>query len=201
MEANQRVPVIFALHGALDTTDEMADHTGLDQFAQQHQVLVVYLQGRFRNWPPSIPEDNPDLLEPDFEFVDFMCEFSQRDHQADADRTYIVGVSQGGAMTNAMVVGRSERFAAAVSVCGWLPEPLGETPLETKYKCPMLIVVGTADRQVAPENGRAAHDVFQSAGHPVEWHEIEGFGHGWPKSEEFASLMWDFLARHRRHVP
>jgi poly(3-hydroxybutyrate) depolymerase len=189
------VPVIFALHGAQDTTDEMAAHTGLDQLAAEKGFLLVYLQGRLLNWPPFIPPENPDILTPDIEFFAAMCDFVVSRHHGDPRRIYLVGVSQGGAMANALTAKFSERIAAAVVGCGWMPEPLDVEPLNTRHKCPMLFMVGSRDRQVPPEVVRVGHDVFKREGHPVEFRMIEDFGHGWPRAEN--ERVWDWLARHR----
>jgi polyhydroxybutyrate depolymerase len=189
------VPVVFALHGANDTTDEMAAHTGLDELAAEKSFLLVYLQGRIFNWPPFIPPENPDILEPDLEFFAAMCDFVVSRHHGDRRRIYLLGVSQGGAMANAITSRCSERIAATVVGCGWMPEPLDVEPLGTRHKCPMLFMVGSKDRQVPPEAVRVGHDVFAREGHPVEFRVIEGFGHGWPRAEN--ERVWEFFDSHR----
>jgi polyhydroxybutyrate depolymerase len=194
-EGLTNVPVVFALHGANDTTDDMAAHTELDQLAVKKGFLLVYLQGRGFNWPPFIPPENPNLFAPDLEFFEAMCDWVTSRHDGDARRIYLLGVSQGGAMANAITAKCSERIAATVVGCGWMPEPLDVEPLNTRHKCPMLFMVGSQDRQVPPSFVRAGHDAFKREGHPVEFRVIEGFGHGWPRSEN--ERVWNFLARHR----
>jgi len=196
IEAGRKNPVVIALHGALDTTDEMATYTQLDQVAEEKGFLLVYLQGRQLNWPPYIPADNPDLLEPDIRFLESICDYLTEEHDADPDRIYLVGVSQGGAMTNALVAKSGGRLAAAVCNCGWLPSPLGDTPLVTSNKCSMLFISGTNDKQVTPAAVREAHDAFQSVGHPVEFHNLESAGHGW-HPQQVNDLVWDFLSTKR----
>ncbi|WP_428307068.1 alpha/beta hydrolase family esterase [Lacipirellula sp.] len=185
------VPVIFALHGAIDTVDEMAGYTELDRLAIEKGFLLVYLQGRMLNWPPFIPPENPGIYEPDVKFFNEMCDFVVREHGVDPQRIYLLGVSQGGAAANALTAMCSERIAATVVGCGWLPEPLGETPLQTVHKCPVLFLVGDRDRQVPPEYVRKGYDAFERAGHPVEFRMVEGFGHGWPRREN--ERVWEFL--------
>lgn len=185
------VPVLFALHGANDTVDYMAEHTGLDELAIEKGFLLVYLQGRLLNWPPFIPPENPTLMEPDAAFLRAMCDRVTNEHGGDPRRIYVLGVSQGGAAANLLTAMCSERIAATVVGCGWLPDPLGDAPLETANKCPMLFVVGSRDRQVPPDFVREGHDAFERAGHPVEFRVIEGFGHGWPRREN--ERVWEFL--------
>jgi poly(3-hydroxybutyrate) depolymerase len=187
----QGVPVVFALHGANDTVDEMAAYTGLDELAIEKRFLLVYLQGRHLNWPPFIPPENPTLMEPDAAFLRAMCDLIVSEHGGDPRRIYLLGVSQGGAAANLLTAMCSERIAATVVGCGWLPDPLGDAPLETPNKCPLLFIVGSRDRQVPLEFVRVGHDAFERAGHPVEFRVIEGFGHGWPRREN--ERVWEFL--------
>jgi poly(3-hydroxybutyrate) depolymerase len=189
------VPVVFALHGANDTVDFMAEHTGLDELAIEQGFLLVYLQGRHLNWPPFVPPENPTLMEPDAALLRAMCDRVVSEHGGDPRRVYLLGVSQGGVAANLLTAMCSERLAATVVGCGWLPEPLGETPIDTANKCPMLFIVGSRDRQVPPEFVREGYDAFERAGHPVEFRVIEGFGHGWPRREN--KRVWTWLARHR----
>lgn len=190
VRGKQNLPVVFALHGALDTTDEMAVYSDLDRLAVEKGFLLVYLQGRLLNWPPSIPEENPTYIDNDLRFFEAMCEKMAREHSADPTRFYVVGVSQGGCMANLLTAKCSERIAATVSCCGWMPRPLDVEPLNTQFKCPILFLVGSEDRQVPPEMVRKAHDAFQREGHPVEFRLIPGIGHGWPPVNED---IWQFL--------
>jgi polyhydroxybutyrate depolymerase len=188
------LPLLLALHGALDTTDEMAADTGLDQLAATHGFLLVYLQGRNNNWPPNIPPENPDHITPDLAFFDAICDAMVAQYAADRSRIYVVGVSQGGGMCNLLVATRSERIAAAVCNCGWMPKPLDVTPLRTPHKTPILFLVGSLDEQVPPRIVKQAHDVFAKAGHPVEIKILEGVGHGWAKGSGINELIWQFLS-------
>ena len=65
-DEQSRAPVLFVFHGAIDTTEQAAEYTQLDRLAASQGVYVVYPQGRFFNWPPSIPPENPDCIEPDW---------------------------------------------------------------------------------------------------------------------------------------
>ncbi len=195
VRGTQNLPVVFALHGALDTTEEMAVYSDLDRLAAEKGFLLVYLQGRLLNWPPSIPEENPTYIDNDLRFFEAMCDEMAKGHGADSKRVYVVGVSQGGAMANLLTAKCSERIAATVCCCcGWMPHPLDEAPLNTKYKCPVLFLVGSADQQVPPSMVRTAHDAFKRDGHPVEFRMLPGLGHGWP---EVNDEIWEFLAGKR----
>lgn len=195
------LPLVIALHGALDTTDEMASYTGLDELSAEKGFKLIYLQGRLLNWPPSIVPENPNHIVPDLQFLDAICDESVANLGVDRSRIYLVGVSQGGGMCNLLVAKRSERIAAAVCNCGWLPAPLGETPLETKHKTPMLFLVGSEDRQVSPETVKKAHDAFKEAGHLVELRVLNAAGHGWNKQLGINESIWRFLSQHQLLKP
>ncbi len=194
LRGKSNLPVVIALHGALDTIDEMAEYTQLDRLAAEKSFLLVYLQGRHLNWPPSIPEENPDIAVPDLLFFDSVCDELVETLGANRNRIYVVGVSQGGAMCNLLVTQRSERIAAAVCNCGWMPKPLDEQPVQTSHKCPMLFLVGSRDTQVPPATVQAASDVFERGQHPVTFRIIEGAPHGWNYRFGVNKIIWDFLS-------
>ena len=124
-EGRMPAPVLFVFHGAIDTTEQAAEYTQLDRLASSQGVYVVYPQGRFLNWPPSIPPENPECIEPDLALFDALCREFARRYPVDTKRIYVTGMSQGAAFVNLLVAKRSERIAAAASHSGWLPDPLG----------------------------------------------------------------------------
>lgn len=192
-ETDGMLPVVFALHGALDTIDQMAAQTGLDSLASEKQAIVIYLQGRLQNWPPHIVPENPTQADPDYEFFERMCTFAEEQLSADPKRVYLVGVSQGGGMVNLVTASCSDRIAAAVCNCGWLPAPLGDAPIPTTNKCRMLFIVGDEDTQVPPGLVKEAADAFSRSGHPTDFVVIPDHGHGWGDSRGVTKLVWEFL--------
>ena len=115
----------------------------------------------------------------------------------DAKRVYVTGMSQGAAFVNLLVAKRSEKIAAAASHSGWLPDPLGDEPIHTRRKCPLLFIAGSEDRQVPPDAVREAFDCFRREGHPVEFLVIEGLGHHWALEHNINAKIWRFLSQHR----
>lgn len=192
-----KIPLVVALHGAMDSVDQMAHSTELDYLAAEHGFLLVYLQGRMNNWPPFIPEENPDVALPDLKFFDAVVDRFVEDLNANPHRVYVVGVSQGGAMCNLIVALRSEKIAAGVCNCGWLPKPLDECPLPTIHKSPMLFIVGSKDQQVSSEVVKRAEQAFAQSGHPTQFLSLPGAGHGWNKDRGVNSIVWDFLKQHQ----
>lgn len=187
------LPAVFALHGALDTTDQMAAQSGLDALASEGKAVVIYLQGRLLNWPPQIVSENPTQADPDYEFFYRMCALAEDAYSVDPNRIYLVGVSQGGGMVNLVTANCSDRIAAAVCNCGWLPAPLGAEQIATTNKCRMLFIVGEDDAQVPPRVVKDAADAFSRSGHPTTYVVIPGHGHGWRRDWGATDLVWGFL--------
>lgn len=196
MDASSSVPLLVVLHGALDTVEQTAEYTDLDRLAADHGCGVMYLQGWNDSWPPFIPKKHPEVVDREIAFFDAACDEALSRYPIDRRRIYVTGMSQGAAFVHVLVARRSERIAASASHSGWLPEPLGETGVQTKHKCPMLFIVGADDKQVSPETVAKAYDCFKTAGHPVEMLQLEGVGHRWAKDRGINETIWRFLAGH-----
>ena len=190
-------PLIVALPGAGDSPEEMAQYTHLDSLAVKHGFCLVYLEGRHRNWPPSIPEEDPDYIIPDLAYFDAICHELIGQYDLDSGRIYVVGISQGGAFVNLLVAKRSSNIAAALCHSGWLPKPLPDDGIHAARKSPILFVVGAEDRQVPPNLVEIATECFRREGHPVEFWKIPGLGHGWCQASDFNERVWRYLAQHR----
>jgi polyhydroxybutyrate depolymerase len=193
---SSRVPLLVVLHGALDTVEQAAEYTDLDRLAAQHDLCLLYLQGWNDSWPPFIPEKHPEVVDRDIAFFDAACNRIESNYPIDPRRVYITGMSQGAAFLHVIVARRSERIAAAASHSGWLPDPLGETGVDTTHKCPVLFIVGKNDTQVSPESVAKAHDCFADAGHPTTMLQLEGVGHRWAKDRGINETIWQFLSDH-----
>ncbi len=66
---------------------------------------------------------------------------------------------------------------------------------------PMLVVHGTADKTVFPNQSKRICDVYQSLGLKAEFHSIEGAGHGGPAFSSAECQQWvlEFLKRELKH--
>lgn len=193
LQRDSHPPLVIALHGALDTTEQMAESTQLDELCASQGFVLVYLEGRNLNWPPFIPEESPDIYEPDLAFFDAVCDQMEKEG-IDPGRIYLVGVSQGGCMANVVAMKRSERLAAVVVNCGWVPKPLESVPPATSHKCPLLFIVGSEDTQVDVKTVRVGYELFKTAGHPVRFEVLRGAGHGWNAAYGVNDMVWEFLS-------
>jgi polyhydroxybutyrate depolymerase len=145
-------PLVFAFHG----------HGGNSQFsARKFQIhkywpeaVVVYPQGlpaagmydpegRKNGWQKRVG----DLGDRDLKFFDSMLEWAKKQYKIDANRIYVAGHSNGGAMTYVLWSARSNLIAAyAPCAAGF-----GRDAVSAKAK-PAIIFAGEQDEVVPFEN-------------------------------------------------
>jgi polyhydroxybutyrate depolymerase len=100
------------------------------------------------------------------------------DGTADAERVYVAGLSNGGAMAMTLVCARADLFAAGASVIMNLTDEAAVT-CHPSRPLPMLLMNGTADPLVPYEGGRGssyyAADGFWSTDETLAfWRKLNG---------------------------
>lgn len=196
LEERSPAPLLLAFPGAGDSAEDMSRYTQLDWLAADKGFYLVYLEGRHLSWPPFIPPENPEHVDPDLQFFDAACDELTRQYNIDERRVYATGMSQGAAFVNLLVAKRGRRLAAAAAHSGWLPRPLPDEGIRAERKTPMLFIVGSNDAQVPPDVVSSAYECFRREGHPCEYHEVPGLGHGWARRQGINERIWQFLSRH-----
>jgi len=94
-----------------------------------------------------------------------------------ADRSVLMGFSQGGRMTYRCGVGRPQPFAGLAALSASLSEPAElEARLPEDRSQPLFVAHGTSDPQVAAENAHKAINWFEEFGFQPEYHEYN-MGH------------------------
>ncbi len=115
-----KVPLVLMLHGCVQTPDDFAAGTGMNAVADAHNFLVVYPEqpttaNPYKCWTWFDPAHQargagePSLLAAIVQDV-------RATHKVDALRTYVVGVSAGGAMASVMVATYPDLFTG-LAVC------------------------------------------------------------------------------------
>jgi phospholipase/carboxylesterase len=105
------------------------------------------------------------------------------------EKTFLVGFSQGGAMT--LDVGTHLPLAGLVVLSGYL-HPLEVRPLPKTFP-PILMIHGTQDNVVQIAAARKSHEALLAAGAKVQYHELE-MGH--EIQPEAMVLMQKFIQNH-----
>lgn len=169
-------PLMMMLHGCTQTPADFAAGTRMNALADAHGVIVAYPAQTARdngqkcwNWFRS--EDQArDAGEPSI-LAGIVDDIASR-HRVDMRRVYVAGLSAGAAM--AVILGRAypEKFAAvgahsglpfaaATDVPGAFAAMQGRsTRPETRtqadaQRVPTVVIHGTADHTVRPDNGSA----------------------------------------------
>jgi len=124
-------PLIIAVHGAGQTTNEFASSTGFSRLADREDFLVAY--------SPSSDSWNAAALD---QLETGAC--------VDAARVFVTGVSNGGGPTARLACDLSGRLAGVASVTGGYR---ALSPCKPQRPLPLLVIHGTAD-QVLPYGAR-----------------------------------------------
>lgn len=167
-------PLVILLHGRGGTGAGMRDITDFDAVADAHGLVVAYPDGIAHEWnyTRGLPgyEKVEDADRDDVVFLATLAEHLVTSLGLDADRTYLVGFSNGGFMTNRVACERPDLFAAYGSVGG--AGFGGMTQLcSNEAPAAFLVMHGTADPivpwdgfSVRSEDGREA-EILMSVPH------------------------------------
>jgi phospholipase/carboxylesterase len=113
-------------------------------------------------------------------------------YAADADRTYLAGFSQGGALALATVVAAPDAIRGAVCMSGRLPRevlPAAANRDRRRGHPAVLILHGVGDETLRIEEARAARTTLQALDIPVEYRELE-MGHTTTPESLAAASAW-----------
>jgi polyhydroxybutyrate depolymerase len=147
--------LVLVLHGGGGAdAAEMSRRTGMNRIADREGFLVAYPMGIDGQWNDGRgktfrrAKDNSDV--DDVKFVAAVIDTLTGKRQADPNRVYVMGLSNGGMMTHRLGIELGHRLAAIAPVIANLPENL----LDRKRgrALPVLIMNGTADPMM-PWNG------------------------------------------------
>ena len=184
-------PLVVAFHGMLmDDKDWMPGYTRLSETAERHGFVLAYPNaagGAWGLWPRKIVDD--------IAFFDALLARLSTNYRIDADRVYVLGMSNGGYFAHLLAKERSHTIAAVAAHSGLLGlQTLGGVQAERKF--PVLIVHGTHDWIFSYWFARENAEKYRREGHEVKYVEIAGLGHAWAAG--INEQIWEFFASHPR---
>jgi poly(hydroxyalkanoate) depolymerase family esterase len=183
----ERLPLMVMLHGCGQDANSFAASTRMNHIAQRERFLVLYpeqerlanAQGCW-NWFDTAAGRAQGEVALIMAAIDQVCLL----HPVDRSRVAVAGLSAGASMAALLVARHPGRFKALVMHSGIPPgtahsplsalgamhgrratQPLAVTPLTMVQPWPPLLVIhGTADTVVSPQNGQAAAAAWADAG-------------------------------------
>jgi polyhydroxybutyrate depolymerase len=112
--------LVLNFHGAGGTGEREAELTGLNEFADQRQFIVVYPDGLDHRWTGDLPKQGePESLN-DVLFVRALVDQLEKTYSINPDRIMATGISNGGAFAQQLACRAGSPFSAVVSVSGIL---------------------------------------------------------------------------------
>ncbi|XDD46486.1 PHB depolymerase family esterase [Leptospira sp. WS39.C2] len=142
-----RLPVIFILHGGGGTGEGMIYLSRMSEKAEEYGFIAVYPDGYANRWNDGrkIEHSLTDKRNTnDVQFFRDMVQYLNKKIQVDHDRIHVVGISNGGFMTQRLLCEANDLFHSGYSVAAVTSKGLTEI-------CPNLpnksigFIMGTAD--------------------------------------------------------
>lgn len=184
VDLTKPAPLVFAFHGiGTDSTDLMPRYTKLDELAAAKGFVLVYPAAVGRSWGIA-----PDKVKADLAFFDALLAHLTGRFKIDADRVYVLGMSNGGYFAHLIGAERSKVVAVA-SHSG----PLGLQTLggvNAARKFPVMIVHGDQDKLLPVEWARENRDKYTREGYEVRYVEVPGLGHAWATGQGINEQLW-----------
>ncbi len=148
-------PLVLILHGGGGRPERMR-RVGFETLADTHGFLAAYPEGTNRSWADGRDTDFTRQRKGGTDDVAFLRALIGKliaEYDADPDRVYITGASNGGMMSFRMACDAADLIAAAAPI-------IANLPVDYAGKCkpsrpvPMLIMNGTEDEFVPYEGGQ-----------------------------------------------
>lgn len=118
--SGETMPLLLNLHGFDGTANEYMEWADMRELADANKFLLVYPQGadlkRSTHWNSSLPSEDNKSSTDDFGFLNALVDHLVANNNADVDRVYVGGYSNGGFMTYSLACYHSDKYAAIFAV-------------------------------------------------------------------------------------
>ena len=156
LPSNPLRPVMILLHGGGKADgDELFQRTAVSSLADREGFLAVFPNGVDAQWndgrKSSFRKNQQTNYIDDVGFISFLIDHLVAQYQADSQRFYVLGVSNGGMMTFRLGIELGSKLTAIAPIIANLPTNLAS--LTPSRPIPILIMNGTQDPFVPWEGG------------------------------------------------
>lgn len=221
--SDEKRPLIVAIHGCQQFAADLASGTDLNILAEREKAFVLYPEQVQANngigcWNWFRPENQKrDAAGEMTQILNVIDDFTaSHSDRIDLNRVFVVGISSGAAMANALISCFPERFAGGAFVAG-LPFGVAQNQAEAfrlmagrlqfdpqesgrkAFACgqnqqktvPVLIIHGAKDETVVPANADATEVQYLKLADLTDDGQ-ENNSHSWLKKEECIGGMKAF---------
>ena len=191
VEFKKPAPLVVAFRGmGIDSSKVMPRYTKLDDLAAEKKFILAYPEAIGQSWGLS-----PKKVAADLAFFDAVIAEISAKYEVDANRIYVVGMSNGGYFAHLVGRERSTQIAAVCSHSG----PLGLQTLlgiRAERKFPVMIVHGDMDALFSVKIAQENRDKYQREKHEVKYVEVPGLNHFWATDAKINEQIWEFFEKH-----
>ena len=143
-------PLVFVLHGSLQTGSVMRVTTGyeFERLADEQGFVVVYPDGYEKNWNDCRKAASYPARQLQIDDVGLVLALIDKLHATlgiDPSRVFAVGHSNGGQLAFRLALERPERFAAVAAISASLPTDDNLDCQASGKALPVMIINGTRD--------------------------------------------------------
>lgn len=144
---SNKMPLIISLHGGLATPKGQFHLADFRPIADTAKFIVICPASK-HIWHDG--SDNKGI--DDVKFIDQLISYAIKTYNADPERVYVTGISNGGFMTSRLACQLSNRIAAIAIVAATLNEDQGYAPIKPM---PVIYMHGSKDPLFSINGGKA----------------------------------------------
>ena len=166
-------PIVLCLHGGGGSHDQ-ASSVGLSPLADKNNFIAVYPNGINNHWndgrDSQVYKEHDRLID-DVDYLITVVGKVREEYSVDAKQVFVMGISNGGFMTQRLAMEHSETFSAAGVIVASMGKAI-EKDFNPELPVSIVYMNGTADPLVPYTGGRLTVDLFprfrKLRGKPVE---------------------------------
>ncbi len=147
-EEERQRPLLLVLHGRLGSGKQIMGQSEFNTIADRESFVVVYPDGYRRSWADGrgvTPADRENVN--DIAFLENIISFMNSKYKTDPTKVFILGHSNGGFMTQRILLEKTNLFRAGVSVSSQISVFLSKN-YSPSSPVSVALILGTLDSAV-----------------------------------------------------
>lgn len=145
-DQEHKMPLIISLHGGFATPNGQFHLADFRPIADREKIIVICPASK-NIWHDGADNKGID----DVKFMDQIISYAIKTYNADPERVYIAGISNGGFMASRLACQLSNRIAAIAVVAATMNEGQGYAPVKAM---PVIYMHGSEDPIFSPKGGK-----------------------------------------------